>query len=189
MSSTFHLPIQAGKWKGKKIPAPSAIRGNSNFTPSLLKKSIFSILDSDFLSGNWEKENAVFVDVFAGSGQMGIEAVSRGFSKAILFELDRERFRILRDNISSFSGDFTLFHKDAFRFLTKLEFTDAEFPIFFMDPPYSFWENSKRIEELCEKIFSKYFASPILIQSPVNPKWENYEIRNLGNNFILIRQK
>ena len=74
-----NLSIQSGIYKGRKVLVPSAIKGNSNFTSALLKKSVFSILDSLDLQGDISLSESLFIDLFAGSGQMGLEAVSRGF--------------------------------------------------------------------------------------------------------------
>lgn len=179
--------IESGKWKGKKISTLSSVRGNAHFTPSLLKKSLFSILDAEVLSGKWTKEKAVFIDGFAGSGQIAVEALSRGFSRVILFELDKNRFRDLQKNISSFSGEFSLFHKDAFRFLPRIELAESETPVFFLDPPYTFWENSEKIYELCKEIIERFSICTIIVQSPANPNWENWNIRNQGNHFLLSK--
>ena len=62
-----NLSIQSGLYKGRKVPVPAAIKGNSNFTSALLKKSIFSILDSFGLQGKISIEDSLFVDLFAGS--------------------------------------------------------------------------------------------------------------------------
>ena len=92
-----NLSIQSGIYKGRKVLVPSAIKGNSNFTSALLKKSVFSILDSLDLQGDISLSESLFIDLFAGSGQMGLEAVSRGFKNTVFFELDKNRFRSLKE--------------------------------------------------------------------------------------------
>ncbi|EMP05053.1 hypothetical protein LEP1GSC124_1091 [Leptospira interrogans serovar Pyrogenes str. 200701872] len=67
------LKVQTGKFKGKSIETPPAIAGNTNFTPAILKKSVFDIIGSLVLKGRLIEEESAFVDFFAGSGQMGLE--------------------------------------------------------------------------------------------------------------------
>lgn len=90
------LKVQTGKFKGKSIETPPAIAGNTNFTPAILKKSVFDIIGSLVLKGRLIEEESAFVDFFAGSGQMGLEAVSRGFARVVLYELAWERSDNLR---------------------------------------------------------------------------------------------
>ncbi|MCB1176134.1 MAG: RsmD family RNA methyltransferase [Leptospiraceae bacterium] len=188
MTTKITLEIQSGSFKGKKIFPPAPIQGHSNFTPSLLKKTIFSVIESEFLSGNIQKENAVFIDLFSASGQMGVEAVSRGIKRSILFELDAKRFQLLKKTISGFEGDFSLNHKDSFRALNKISLKDDEFPIFFLDPPYSFWKENKKIFDFCKEIEDLFKSFIILIQCPNEISRDGYEIKGKGNNRLLVRK-
>ncbi|MBK8395029.1 MAG: RsmD family RNA methyltransferase [Leptospiraceae bacterium] len=183
------LSVQSGIYKGRKIPVPPTIKGNSNFTSALLKKSIFSILDSLNLQGQISVEDSIFVDLFAGSGQVGLEAVSRGFKNTVFFELDKNRFRGLKDFLPSIRKDFILLHRDCFRYYDSFEISEAKAIVFYIDPPYSFWEkNTEKIYKLILGICESFKTTKIviLVQSPKNPNWENFVPRQAGNSVLLI---
>ncbi len=74
------LRIIAGKFKNKKILAPKldTTRSSKNF----LRESFFNIMQAEVVNSN-------FIELFAGSGSMGIEAISRGAKKAIFFEKNK----------------------------------------------------------------------------------------------------
>lgn len=79
-----------------------------------------------------------FLDLFAGSGQIGLEAVSRGAGYAVFAENNRKAAACLRDNITftKFDGQCTLLTMDALAALHTLE-SRHYFDVVFMDPPYS----------------------------------------------------
>ncbi|EMF99599.1 hypothetical protein LEP1GSC123_2854 [Leptospira borgpetersenii str. 200701203] len=136
------LKVQAGKLKGKSIETPIAVAGNTNFTPAILKKSVFDIVGSLVLKGRLILEKSVFVDFFAGSGQMALEAMSRGFARVVLYELAWERSDNLRKLFAKFSDNYEVSRKDVFRFYNKLDIPEKS-KIYFLDPPYSFWDKKK----------------------------------------------
>ncbi|MBP7282019.1 MAG: RsmD family RNA methyltransferase [Leptospiraceae bacterium] len=184
-----NLSIQSGLYKGRKVPVPAAIKGNSNFTSALLKKSIFSILDSFGLQGKISIEDSLFVDLFAGSGQVGLEAVSRGFKNTVFFELDKNRFRGLKEFLPGIRKDFVLLHRDSFRYYDAFDFSDVHSVVFYIDPPYSFWEKDfGKILQLTMNIRIAFQNKNLilLVQTPKNPNWENFEARQAGNNTLLV---
>ena len=183
------LKVQSGILKGKNIPAAITTTAKENFTPALLKKAVFSLLENFQLKGNIEKSDSVFADLFAGSGQMAFEAISRGFSRSVLFEIDPRRFSTLADGIArNMNYKIALFKRDSFRYYKNAISPEEKSVIFFGDPPYSFWEN--KIEDLhllAEKIISINDKKIILIfQSPLNPDWKNFNSRKYGNHYLLI---
>ncbi|MCB1144518.1 MAG: 23S rRNA (adenine(2030)-N(6))-methyltransferase RlmJ [Leptospiraceae bacterium] len=183
-----YLNVQSGKWKNKKILAPEPIRGNSNFTPAKVKEAIFSIIESQLLKSGEERDRFVFVDLFAGSGQMGFEAYSRGFANCILVELDKSRFQSLVLNAKNLDSSHTLnlHNKDGFRYADKIQTSEEQKLIFFLDPPYTYWKDPEKMQNLVRKLISTYKPSPlVLIQSDINPNWTEFEPRNFGNNWVL----
>ncbi|MDX1957525.1 MAG: RsmD family RNA methyltransferase [Leptospiraceae bacterium] len=187
MQKKLEMGIQSGRWKGRKIPAPKSVKGHSHFTPGILKKGVFSILDSEHLNENLDKEKAVFIDLFSGSGQMGIEAVSQGFSKACLMEIDRNRFNSILETIKSFSvTEFIFCNKDAFRYYFPKEILEFSELVYFLDLPYSFWNTKeKEIRDLIEEIFNipdkKIW---IFIQSPKKIEISRFFEKNFGNHYL-----
>ena len=119
-------------------------------TSDRVKESVFSILDSmDVLEG------AVVVDLFAGTGALGLETASRGADTVTLVELDRAAAAICRENIalvisglrkSGAESSIILKQQSAEKFLK----TASQADLIFIDPPYGF--SNSEISNLLEKI-------------------------------------
>lgn len=80
------------------------------------------------------------LDVFAGSGALGLEALSRGAQTTTFIEKDREAFQILRTNVENICKEkdrFQLINQDAMHFLAK---NTEEFSLIFIDPPFGMTE-------------------------------------------------
>jgi 16S rRNA (guanine966-N2)-methyltransferase len=102
-------------------------------TPDRVREALFSILQSKLGSFSGIK----VLDLFAGSGALAIEALSRGAASACLVEKDRTAELVIRKNLSlcKLEENTTLHIKDALRCLH--EFTAGSFDLIFLDPPYS----------------------------------------------------
>ena len=100
----FTTSIIAGDFKGKKIEIPDIFTTRSS--KGIVKESFFNTIQFELLDKN-------FVEVFAGSGSVGLEAVSRGASNAYFMEYNKIAFKCLESNIrnidpsrcSTFYGD------------------------------------------------------------------------------------
>ena len=74
------------------------------------------------------------IDLFAGSGSLGFEALSQGASEVTIIESDRKTFELLEENSNKLSTGAKLHHGDAIDFLNQ---TNESYDIAFLDPPYS----------------------------------------------------
>jgi len=83
--------IVAGKFKNKVLKLPSK---------STTRSSKAIVLESFFNTIQFEIIDAIFVELFSGSGSIGLEALSRGAKEIIFMERDREALKILRENIA-----------------------------------------------------------------------------------------
>lgn len=122
------MRIAGGSLRGRKIPAaPSGVRP----TQERVREALFSSLQERI-------PGAHFVDVFAGSGLVGIEAWSRGAASVLWVERDRRIFRALKKNVASLcdDADGVCICKDACAFFTVGRFGE-KFDIIFADPPYN----------------------------------------------------
>ena len=122
-SSLYFQPmtrICGGKWKGRKLSSPSGIR----LTSGRVKEALFSMVDV---------EGKDFLDLFAGSGAVGIEALSRGAKNAVFVEKRREIVKIIKKNLENLGGVGKVIRGDAERVVRKME---EKFDVIFMDPPY-----------------------------------------------------
>lgn len=131
------MRIIAGRAKSlplKTIPG-SATRPTTDRT----KETLFNML-MPIIPG------ARFLDLFAGSGGIGLEAVSRGAKKAVFVEQSREAAACIRENIrfTKAEAESTLLMMDVMTALRRLNEEGASFDLIFMDPPYRM-EHEKRV--------------------------------------------
>lgn len=98
-------------------------------TTDRVKEALFSIVQFDL-------PGAVVLDLFAGSGQLGIEALSRDASKAVFVDKSKKSIDIVAENISSvgFEERSRIVNMDSIDFLCS---TDDKFDVAFLDPPYN----------------------------------------------------
>lgn len=121
------MRIIAGVRKGLKLKSPDGI--NTRPTTDRVKESIFNIIQT-YLPSNR------VLDLFAGSGAMGIEALSRRCEHCTFVEYDKQAFSIVSSNVklAGFEGNSKLVFSDSLRFLNN---TSEPFDIIFLDPPYN----------------------------------------------------
>lgn len=123
------MRIIGGALRGKKL---TPLRGISiRPTSDFVRESIFNIL-ADRVDG------AVVLDLFAGTGSLGIEALSRGAASATFIDNDRQAIETLSKNIQAchLMGASHIFKRDILRGLGFLKKTGRPFDLIFMDPPY-----------------------------------------------------
>lgn len=98
-------------------------------TTDKVKEAVFSIIQ-------FELEGRRILDLFAGSGQLGIEALSRGAESAVFVDADKNAVKIVKDNLAKTRLDYkaTVAQTDSLAFLSM---TDRVFDIAFLDPPFS----------------------------------------------------
>lgn len=123
------LEIGGGKLKGKKIQVPSGTRP----TQGLVKRSLF-----DRLGGS--VDGMVVLDLFAGSGAIGIEALSRGASEVWFVEKSHRALQILKKNLKNLGllDKTKVIKGDALKVLRNLSSQGIKFDLVFADPPYNF---------------------------------------------------
>ena len=118
--------IFAGLWKRRLLEVPDGSRPTSGRA----REALFSIVQKRI-------PGARVLDLYAGSGAVGIEAVSRGAARAVLVEKDA---RILRKNLARLppvqEGEILVLEEDAARALTRLASSGVRFDLVFADPPY-----------------------------------------------------
>lgn len=119
----------AGRLRGRRILAP--VDGDTRPTTDRVREATCNALDSLGVI-----DGAVVVDLFAGSGALGIEALSRGAASAIFVERDAAALRALRENLRALDLESVsrVVTGDAIRALTSV--SDAT--LVFADPPYDF---------------------------------------------------
>lgn len=120
------MRISSGKWRGRSILAPE---GKLKPTSDKVRQSIFSILRSDILGSR-------FLDLYAGSGSVGITALSEGASFVTFIERDSQTYKSLRENLRSLAQkeEYQGFRSDVNKISNLLK--GELFDIVFADPFY-----------------------------------------------------
>ena len=126
--------ITAGKYKGQNIKAP-----DENITRPTLSKVRMSIFNT--LQSMIEFEGRSFLDMYAGSGIMGLEALSRGFEKVVAIEKNTKSANIIKSNFKKFENSPKLYIGDSLKITKTLK---EKFDVIYIDPPYfsGIYENS-----------------------------------------------
>ena len=132
----YKLKIIGGKFKGKNLIIPSDSTTRSS--KSIIRGSVFDTLQFDIIDSN-------FVEVFAGSGSIGIEAISRGAKDTYFIERDNQAFKILKENLKiTDNSNATVLFGDSFEkineIILKLE-EKNEKAYFYIDPPFPIRED------------------------------------------------
>jgi len=138
------VQIEAGMYKGKKILLPSL--NTTRSTKSILKNSFFNSIQFDI-------DGLDFVELFGGSGSMGLEALSRGAKKAYFIEVDKDAYKVLSQNIQNIvPSSCEVIYGDTFvefpKLLSKLE----NKTIFYIDPPFDIREGMEDIYQKSIKL-------------------------------------
>lgn len=120
------MRVIAGEYKGRKLDAPFG--KNVRPTSDKVKEAIFSMLASYI-------EDSVILDLFSGTGNLGIEGLSRGAKKCYFSDNSRESIKFIKENIEKckIKEDIKILHGN---WKNNLEYIDDSLDIVFVDPPY-----------------------------------------------------
>lgn len=124
------MRIIAGTAKGRRL---HAVKGRGTRpTSDRVKETLFNIL-GDRVVG------ASFLDLFAGSGDVGIEALSRGAARAVFVDVSRSATRVIRENLTGcgISAGYEVLCRTVQSGLTLFEERGERFDLIFVDPPYT----------------------------------------------------
>lgn len=123
------MRVITGSAKGRKLKSPPGM--TTRPTTDRVKEALFNILGHNVV-------NSDFLDLFAGTGAIGIEALSRGANSAVFIEKDPRSFQILTENIklTGFTDQAQTYRQDVLRALELIVEKGKKFNIVFADPPY-----------------------------------------------------
>ena len=178
------MRVIAGCARGMRLQAPPT---HTRPSTDRLREALFSILQARL-------EGAHILDLFAGSGALGIEALSRGAEKAVFVEEDRIAGKTLKKNLEQvrLAGRATVLECDVFAYLKSSRMV---FDIVLADPPYA----SNADCDLAGNLLSDSRLSELLSddglvvieveaerENPVAPGWEVIDRRVYGSSAILF---
>ncbi len=164
--------IITGKYKGRTLRVPESARPVTD----RIKTVIFDTLGSNV-------EGKSILDLFAGSGSLGIEALSRGADSGTFVEQDIEAGQFLEDNLSFVEEPVEIFRKDYKIFIKN---TDKNFDIIFLDPPFAI---TKKIAlKLIATVLRKNGIIVLRSNEPLDDflakKWNIVENKKIGISYV-----
>lgn len=182
------MRIISGQRRGHRIDGPREASGTRP-TSDLVRESIFNILRELVVDRD-------VVDLFAGTGAIGLEALSRGARHAVFVERDRENVGLIHRNIGTlrYQDRTTVRHADAYRWARSYEPAGDEPIVVFLDPPYREYEiHAKYLNRMLSGLVEKVPAgSAIVLESgkmlddrilPDLPAWD---IRRYGGTQVAL---
>lgn len=154
------MHIFSGIYKGRKIFPPNGLKTRP--TSGRLREALFNICQG-------EVEGISFLDLFAGSGAMGFEALSRGAAHVTFIDNSRESLRSIRVTAANLdvTSKVTLHYGDVFTMLMQLSKKKRLYDIIYADPPYEYLIQCvgqaltysgnvlKIVDELCPSLLSE----------------------------------
>lgn len=161
------MRIISGKYKGKKLRGFN-IEGTRP-TMDRIKESLFGMIQTHI-------PNSVVLDLFAGSGALGLEAISNGAKKCYLIDKNIEAIKIIKENSQNIDENLKIMNIDYKKFLKN---TEEKFDIIFLDPPYKENQMDKSLRIIEERNLLKEKGIVIC----------EYEIGNPKTNLKLIKEK
>ncbi|MDP1785387.1 MAG: 16S rRNA (guanine(966)-N(2))-methyltransferase RsmD [Sulfuricurvum sp.] len=145
--------IIAGKYKGKTLKLPS--KETTRSSKAIVLESFFNTLQFDVL-------DSIFVEVFSGSGSIGLEALSRGAKRVLFMEKDTDALKALRSNIAQTDPSACeVYEGNSFTTIVqvkkRLELLGGS-AFIYVDPPFSFREG---MEEIYDKTLMLIASLPL----------------------------
>lgn len=169
------MRVIAGTARSLPLKTPQGL--DTRPTTDRIKETLFNILQGDI-------PGCVFVDMFCGSGGIGIEALSRGARKAYFVENAKEPLNCLADNLkfTRFENRAVVLRQDAVASLTSI--AEKEVDILFMDPPYG-QEQERRVLEVLQNM--RYITGDTLIIVEASLDTQVDYVQEMG--FSVVREK
>ncbi len=169
------MRIIAGSARSRIIEAPKG--QDTRPTLDRVRETVFDILQS-LVPGSR------VLDLYAGSGAMALEAVSRGAENAVLVERDAEACRVIRNNIAKldFGRECVLYRMDAMKALEEFGQRGEKFDLVFLDPPYRY-DTAETLKALAAwKLVSEEGAVCVEYDTiePVSDRFEVWRERRIG---------
>ncbi|CAA6805242.1 MAG: 16S rRNA (Guanine(966)-N(2))-methyltransferase RsmD [uncultured Campylobacterales bacterium] len=162
------LKITSGIYKGKQLISPE--KNTTRATKSIVKASLFNTLQFDLPGAN-------FVEVFGGSGSVGLEALSRGAKKSFFIERDKKAYGILIKNTKLIDAqNRKCFLGDSFHTFEKLLSHINSDTYFYFDPPFEFRDNMNDIYEKTVALIQKCpkeYTKMIIVEHNSSVKFED----------------
>ncbi len=181
--------IIAGTARGRRLGVPSH---GTRPTADRVREALFSSLDSELAALDLAWSDIRVLDVFAGSGAFGLEALSRGAASAVLIEKSRAAARMIAANAETVAcPGAVVIVRDAW-LVSALPPPEAPVQLCFVDPPYE--EDSARIRDLLSDLAAHGWLAPeafVVVErpgsdaeSPIPQQWGEARRRPYGDTAL-----
>ena len=168
-TAPHHVKIIGGRWRGTKLPV--ILKENIRPTPARVRETLFNWLQTYI-------EGSRCLDLFAGSGALGFESISRGAGHASFVDIDPQVTKLLSQQLTKLqSSDGEIICMDGVGFIDAC---NNPFDIVYLDPPFSLFN----LENILEKLSASNVLKPdglVYVESsvenfpqklPINWKWK-----------------
>lgn len=137
------MRVIAGKFRSRRLKSPRRLRLRP--TSDRLRETLFNVLGAAV-------EDSLFVDIFAGTGGVGIEALSRGAREVVFIEMHPAAVKLIQENLVSLGvrSATEVLALDALEGLQKLAARHAQADFLFLDPPYAETDEHVRVLEFLD---------------------------------------
>jgi len=165
--------VTSGKYKGRKLKIPKGDTVRSS--TALLKESLFNIIQNDI-------SNSIFLDIFAGSGSVGIEALSKNAKFAYFIEKNKLNCSVIKDNLKllKIEDSSQVINLPVEKFLNNNRSGQLS-DIIFLDPPYD-TAKPEYIQNIFNQIIQNNFLNDnglIILEFPAYESAEQFNIDSL----------
>ncbi len=174
------MNITSGKFKGQRITAPD--ERITRPTLSKVRMGIFNTLQTMI-----NFEDSSFLDMYAGSGIMALEAVSRGFKYAAAIEKHPKAASVIKKNYQKYSGhefELKFIHGDSLKIVPKIK---EKFDVIYIDPPYF-----SGVYEQSLKAIENVTSSVVILEHVTEIDYSGYDLikqKKYGDKFITFLKK
>ena len=183
----INMRIISGKARGTKL---YTLDGTAT-RPTLdrVKESLFNIIQNDI-------EDSTVLDLFSGSGAIGLEFLSRGAKRAVLCDSSKDAIKIIKQNVQKthFEEKVEVYNMEFTKLVERLQ--NQKFDIIYIDPPYKMDLAVKAIE-LIEELELLNDNGIIIVETDekdreieefntINSKYQIYDIRKYGRAYLMF---
>ena len=168
------MKVVSGKFRGLNLKAVPT--NNTRPTSAKVKEAVFSMLSPYMVDG-------IALDLFAGTGSLGIEAVSRGYQQAYLVDKAYKAINTIKENVEKTREEdsFVVIKSSATEALKKFQDEKVKFDLVFLDPPYRM--------KITEQIISDMVDNGLLNDGAVIVDETDYDIDLELEQIELIKEK
>ncbi|MEF9958366.1 MAG: 16S rRNA (guanine(966)-N(2))-methyltransferase RsmD [Niameybacter sp.] len=169
------MRVISGKSRGTKLEAPEGM--NTRPTVDRIKETLFNMISFDI-------PGCTFLDLFSGSGAIGIEALSRGAKQAVLVEHYADALKCISKNLEKtrLQDDAIVYNIDIYTALQRIHQKNQRFDIIFMDPPYAL-DGIERVMQCIQTYDLLNEKGYVILERGTTPAPLQFE------NFELIKEK